>query len=186
MPVAIDPTALLSLVFLAVAAIAAAIAASEARKASKSSADSTKKTLEAMEKWSDTLVRPRIMVRPTRLRERVAWAKRGSRIQGVIRSSGIRVENVGSGPAINGDVYVVINGGRRVRLEDETEVGRTFNRIAQGSVSLYPSDDSKNLEKIIKDNFEGKDEMRIQVEYFDINDKKYSLTDDEQVIKIVR
>jgi len=137
---------------------------------------SSRQTTEAMKKWSETMILPRILVRPTSRKEREILKSKYA-VGVIIDSPGIRVENVGLGPAIKGKIWVKLRNGEKEQLLDETELMRvgeekyTFLRIPQGVSYYYPSSTAPNLKDILEKHFEGKDDMELELEYFDLDEK---------------
>ena len=122
------------------------------------------------------LVQPRIFVHgSTRdARERLAGRAHGLNAN-QIDIPGIFVENIGRGPAVRGTIYVIDSRGqRRHIIEPHDEF--SFLRIPEGQVYHYPSHDSPQLENYVR----GQTSIRIQVEYFDINDVPYRLNPTEE------
>lgn len=136
----------------------------------------------ASKEHTKTLVRPHILVYPSEMRHRVALAQTGELLGQQVKIPGIRVNNVGLGPAIRGIIYLV-EGQKEVPIK-ESEEQYSFYRIPPGQDFFFPSRDSPILQNYLTESTES---IRIRVVYYDVLGNRYTFpTDSEGYSEVIR
>lgn len=116
-----------------------------------------------------TIVRPVILVYPSEQRHRVHLADQHELDPNQIHIPGIRVDNVGLGPAIRGIIYLV-QGQTEIAILELNE-RYTFQRIPAGQPFFYPSHDSPTLQNHLTATTTS---IRIRVVYYDVLGNRYT------------
>ncbi|MEE9282685.1 MAG: hypothetical protein V3U49_01265 [Nitrososphaerales archaeon] len=122
-------------------------------------------------------IRPRMVIRPSYQRERLELIRRRALNPNQLSVTGIRIENVGMGSAVNGDIWLK-HGNEKIHIKEENE-NHSWLRIPVNWQYFYPSQDSPKLAEYLPS-----DEVELEIKYQDINGGIHELPESERRIRL--